>query len=120
AIGDDRTALATFYYKRLEQVRNNEGRTGERLRLWDQLGELLMGLDSHDDAIVAFEVALSLDPDNLDRRKRLADLYALDAKHDAKAIAQHHTILRTNKRQLESYKALRILYDRTRQPERAR
>src|SRR5690606_20300607 len=118
--GDDRTALATFYYKRLDQVRNDEGRPGERLRLWDHLGELCIELDNHDDAVVAFEVALSLDADNLERRKRLADLYALDAKHDVKAIAQHQTILRHNKRHLESYKALRMLYERTRQPERAR
>jgi tetratricopeptide (TPR) repeat protein len=118
--GDDRKALATFYYKRLDQVRNNEGRAGERLRLWDHLGELCMELDNHDDAIVAFEVALSLDANNLDRRKRLAELYALDAKHDVKAIAQHQAILRANKRQLDSYKALRMLYDRIRQPERAR
>lgn len=118
--GDDRTALATFYYKRLDQVRDNEGRPGERLRLWDQLGELCIELDRHDDAVVAFEVALTLDPDNLERRKRLADLYVLDTKHDSKAIAQHHTILRHNKRHLESYKVLRMLYERTRQPERAR
>jgi tetratricopeptide (TPR) repeat protein len=118
--GDDRRALATFYYKRLEQVRNNEGRDGERLRLWDHLGELLLELDNHDDALVAFEVGLSLDPDNLDRRKRLADLFAADSKHDVKAIAQHHAILRSDKRRLESYKALRTLYDRIRQPERAR
>ncbi len=118
--GDDRKPLATYYYKRLEQVRSNEGRPGERLRLWDHLGELLLELDNHDDAIVAFEVGLSLDPENLDRRKRLADLYASDSKHDAKAIAQHQAILRMNKRQLDSYKALRTLYDRIRQPERAR
>jgi len=118
--GDDRGALATFYYKRLDQVRNNEGRPGERLRLWDHLGELCIELDRHDDAVVAFEVALSLDADNLERRKRLADLYMLEPKHDAKAIAQHQEILRENKRHLESYKALRMLYERMRQAERAR
>ena len=118
--GDNRHALATFYYKRLDQVRSNEGRPGERLRLWDHLGELCIELERHDDAVVAFEVALSLDPENLDRRRRLADLYSLDPKHDAKAIAQHQTILRENKRHLESYKALRMLYERMRQTERAR
>ncbi len=117
---DNRTALATFFYKRLDQVRNNEGRAGERLRLWDHLGELCLELANHDDAIVAFEVAVSLDPDNFERRKRLADLYASDSKHDIKAIAQHHMLLRANKRHLDSYKALRTLYDRTRQPERAK
>ena len=44
----------------------------ERLRLWDHLGELCIELENHDDAVVAFEVALSLDPENTARRKRLA------------------------------------------------
>jgi hypothetical protein len=101
-------------------VRTNEGRPGERLRLWDHLGELLIELGNHDDAVVAFEVALSLDPENFDRRRRLADLYTYDPKHDANAIQQHHALLRVNKRHLESYKALRALYERTRQLDKAR
>ncbi len=117
---DDRGALASFYYQRLEAVRANEGRPGERLRVWDHLGELLIELERHDDAVVAFEVALSLDPENLDRRKRLADLYMQDEKHDASSITQHHAILRVNKRHLDSYKALRVLYERGKQLERAR
>lgn len=118
--GDDRQALATFYYKRLEQVRENEGRPGERLRLWEHLGELCIELGRHDDAVVAFEVAQSLDPDNVTRMKRLADLYTADPKHDVKAIVQHQAILRADKKHLESYKALRALYERTRQLDRAR
>jgi tetratricopeptide (TPR) repeat protein len=117
---DDRQALASFYYKRLEQVREREGRPGERLRLWDHLGELLLELDRHDDAVVAFEVAVSLDTDNQARKTRLADLYASDPKHDVKAVAQHQAILKSDKRRVESYKTLRSLYDRTRQPERSR
>ncbi|HUS30640.1 MAG TPA: tetratricopeptide repeat protein [Kofleriaceae bacterium] len=117
---DDRPALAAFYYKRLEHMREREGRPGERLRLWDHLGELLMELERRDDAVMAFEVASSLDPDNVERKKRLADLYTLDAKHDAKAIATHQAILKADKKRVESYKALRDLYERTRQPERAR
>ncbi|HSD86406.1 MAG TPA: tetratricopeptide repeat protein [Kofleriaceae bacterium] len=117
---DDRQALAAFYYKRLDQMREREARPGERLRLWDHLGELCMELDQYDDAVVAFEVAASLDADNLDRKKRLADLYSTDPKHDAKAIHQHHAILRIEKRRLDSYKALKSLYERTRQTDRAR
>jgi tetratricopeptide (TPR) repeat protein len=120
AHGEDRQALAAFYYKRLEHMREHESRPGERLRLWDLLGELLIELDQYDDAVVAFEVASSLDPDNIDRKKRLADLYSTDTKHDTKAIAQHQAILRADKRRLESFKALRQLYDRTRQADRAR
>src|SRR5205085_727205 len=106
--GDD---LVAFYYKRLGHVRDDEGRSGERLRLWDKLGELCLSLGQREDALVAFEVALSLAPDDLERRQRLADLYLqADPKHDGQAIAQHQAVLRMNKRRVASYEALRALY----------
>jgi tetratricopeptide (TPR) repeat protein len=116
----DRGALATFYYRRLEHVRHDEGRNGERLRLWDKLGELLLELDRRDDAVLAFEVALQLDPDNQQRRRRLADLYDADPRYDDRAIVQHQIVLRGEKKRLESYKALRTLYQRTGQAEKSR
>jgi tetratricopeptide (TPR) repeat protein len=116
----DRDALASFYYKRLEHVRHDEGRAGERLRLWDKLGELLLELDRRDDAVLAFEVGLSLDPDNLVRRRRMADLYEADPRYDEKAIPQHQAVLRGEKKRIESYKALRTLYERTGQRDKAR
>jgi tetratricopeptide (TPR) repeat protein len=115
----ERDALASFYYRRLEHVREVEGRPGERLRLWSALGELLLELGRHDDAVVAFEVAQTLDPDNAARRSRLVDLYEGDPQHDQKAIAHHQALLRGDKRRVASYKALRMLYDRAKQPERA-
>src|SRR5262245_12429737 len=117
----DREPLMRFYTQRLEQVRHEEGRSGERLRLWDRLGELCLGLDRREDAVAAFEVALRLDPENLERRQRLADLYLdADPRHAADAIAQHQTVLKLNKRRVASYEALRALYRRTSQPEKAR
>jgi len=118
---DDREAVMRFYYLRLEHVRHDEGRRGERLRLWDRLGELCLSLGRREDALTAFEVALSLDPDNLERRQRLADLYLdADPKHAANAIEAHQAVLRANKRRVASYEALRVLYRRTNQPEKAR
>lgn len=117
----DREAVMQFYYRRLEHVRHDEGRSGERLRLWDRLGELCLALEHREDAVTAFEVALSLDPDNLERRQRLADLYLeADPKHAAAAIVHHQAVLRGNKRRVASYEALRALYRRTHQPEKAR
>jgi tetratricopeptide (TPR) repeat protein len=113
-------ALIRFYYQRLEHVRGEEGRAGERLRLWDQLGELCLQLGRTDDAITAFEVALSLAPDDLGRRQRMADLYFGSPAHDANAIVQHQAILRGDKRRKSSYTALRTLYQRTQQAEKAR
>jgi tetratricopeptide (TPR) repeat protein len=117
---EDQDELARFFYRRLEHMRHDEGRPGERLRLWDKLGDLCIQLGRHEDAVVAFEVALTLAPDDLERRQRLADLYMGAPAHDHDAIAQHQTVLRANKRRIESYKALRSLYGRTLQPEKAR
>lgn len=117
----DRDALMRFYYQRLEQVRNTEGRDGERLRLWDRLGDLCAQLGRNGDAIAAFEVGMSLAPDDLERRERLADLCTeAGGKHDAEAIAQHQIVLRANKKRVASFRALRTLYARTQQPEKAR
>ncbi|HSS01454.1 MAG TPA: tetratricopeptide repeat protein [Kofleriaceae bacterium] len=122
-LGDspDREALMRFYTLRLEHVRTEEGRSGERLRLWDRLGELCLAQSRREDAVAALEVALRLDPDNLARRQRLADLYLdADPRHAADAIAQHQAVLRADKRRAASYEALRTLYRRTHQPEKAR
>jgi len=109
----DREPLVRFYSKRLEHVREHEGRAGERLRLWDRLGTLMYQLGQYEDAIVAFEVAVQLAPESIERRQRLADLYVdADPKHTASAITHHHAILRTNKRRATSYQALRTLYQR--------
>jgi len=117
---EDQDELARFYYRRLEHMRHDERRPGERLRLWDRLADLCIQLGRHEDAVVAFEVALTLAPDDLERRQRLADLYMGAPAHDHDAIAQHQAVLRANKRRIESYKALRALYGRTLQPEKAR
>lgn len=117
---EDQDELARFFYRRLEHVRREEGRPGEQLRLWDKLGDLCLQLGRHEDGVVAFEVALTLAPDDLERRQRLADLYMGAPAHDRDAIVQHQVVLRANKRRLESYKALRLLYERTLQPEKAR
>jgi tetratricopeptide (TPR) repeat protein len=110
----DREALVKFYYYRLEQMRETEGRPGERLRLWDRLGELLLRLGHQEDALVAFEVGIQLDPDGVERKQRVADLYLeADPKHAMKTIALHHAVLRQNKRRTTSYQALRTLYERT-------
>lgn len=117
----EREQLAAFYYKRLGHVRDDEGRPGERLRLWDRLGEVCETLDRTEDAVVAAQVGLSLDPDNFARRQRLAELYrGADPKHDLEAIAHHQGILAIDRRNAASYRALHALYRRTGQLEKAR
>ena len=121
AAAPERDPLMAFYYKRLDQVRSTEGRPGERQRLWDRLADVCLQVGRIDDAVVALDVGLQLDPDNHERRARLADLYLdADPKYALSAIVQHQAVLRTNKRRAQSYEALRTLYGRTGQLEKAR
>ncbi len=120
-LASDREALVGFYYRRLGHVRDDEGRAGERLRLWTCLGDLCNQLGRLDDTIVAVEVQLSLDPENHKLRERLAGLYdRADPKHDPAAIAHHHTLLALDKRRIASYVALRAAHKRLGQIEQAR
>jgi tetratricopeptide (TPR) repeat protein len=116
--GGEPDPLIAFYYRRLEQLRQDEGRDGERLRLWDRLGEQCVAQGRIEDAVCAFEVAHSLQPDDLQRRAVLAALYAA-AGRPADAIAQHQVVLAGHKQRVESYDALRVLYQRTGQPHKA-
>ena len=121
--GTDRDALQRFFYRRLEHVRADEGRAGERLRLWDRLGELSLDLGRHEDALVAFEVALELASatELAARRLRLIELYSgAEPKHDPTAIKHHQALLRGDHKRAESYSALRLLYGRTGELDRAR
>lgn len=117
---NDYDELVRFYYRRLEHVRLHEGRPGERLRLWDRLASLCMALERADDAIAAYEVGLSLAPetDQLNRHIRLAEL-CTQAGNLAQAIVHHQGVLRHDKRRIASYEALRVLYSRTKQAEKA-
>ncbi|HUQ03628.1 MAG TPA: tetratricopeptide repeat protein [Kofleriaceae bacterium] len=103
-----------FYYRRLEQLRDEACPPGELLRLWDRLGEMCLAVGRCEDALCALEVALTFAPDDAARRQRLADLY-VDAgdDHVDDAIAQHQEILAHNRRRTASYEALATLYARS-------
>ena len=115
-------ALVAFLSRRLGQLKEDEGRRGEALRLWDRLGKLCAELGRYGDAVAAAQVGLQLDPRGAGRREALAELYLFsDAKqHDAAAIALHHELLRANKRRPASYQALRTLHRRAHHAQAAR
>src|SRR5258705_13757626 len=69
AAKSDRDALVAFYYRRLEHVRENEGRAGERLRLWDRLAQGGGQLDPKGEGVRAYEGALWLAARELERRQ---------------------------------------------------
>ena len=118
--------LGRLYRRRLktlgpESPGDTDGKNRERLRIWNDLGELcLRTLGEPRAAMAAFEAALVFDRDNFDRQKQLADLY-LQAGPDSvdKAIELHQLVLRRDKGRIASYRALRALYAHRREREKA-
>jgi tetratricopeptide (TPR) repeat protein len=112
---------ARFYFHRLEQLKTREARAGEPARLWDRLADTCVELGQRADAATALEVATTLEPEAVERRARLAELY-VEAGADGydKAITQHQEILRGAKQRVASYEALLNLYTMTAQFEKAR
>jgi tetratricopeptide (TPR) repeat protein len=94
--------------KRLPQ----EGQTPLKIMLWHNLGEILRSRRrDFEGAAAAFEVAARLDPENLERRRILTELYvSLGAKYVPQAIAAHHELLLQEPDRLELYHTLRKLY----------
>ncbi len=120
----------------------------ERLRLWSALGQLcLLHLNDPETAMAALEVAVALDRGGsvsvmdredreahsgtvidreahsaavINRRRQLASLYVQAGPDRAdKAILEHQTLLRLNKGELSSYRALKKLYLLVKQREKA-
>ena len=95
-----------------DQAPAGEGPPDLRLRLWSGLGEVsLRQLEDVEMAATALEVAVSLEPENLQRHEKLADLY-MQAGPDRKdkAIAEHQWLVARNPDRLASYRALAKLY----------
>lgn len=94
----------------------------QRLRLWAAIADLCGGeLAEPDSALAALEVVLRLDPRDVERRRRKAELH-VEAGEDQLplAIREHQAILRLEPGRLPSYRALADLYGRTGEPNRAR
>ena len=97
-----------------------DGRDAERLRLWAALAELYLDAGRRDEALTALEVAVHLEPDNLPRRRKLADLYSDQAGQAGaavagadlidKAILEHRGLLAVDPGRLASYRALERLF----------
>jgi tetratricopeptide (TPR) repeat protein len=99
-------------YRRMIKRLPAEGLSDLRLRLWSGLGEVsLAQLEDTEMAATALEVAVTLDPDNVQRHEQLADVYvAAGPTHQEKAIAEHQWLVARNPDRLASYRALAKLY----------
>lgn len=122
---DDPRELIKAYQRKINSLGPKGSDTpkarAERLRLWTEISKLcIQRLGDLDTGTSAFEVTLDLDPQNLDRHRQLASIYA-SAGGDRldKAIREHQLILARNKSELGSYKALKDLYAQTAQREKS-
>ncbi len=122
---DDPRELIKAYQRKISSLGPKGSDTpkarAERMRLWTEISKLcIQRLGDLDTGTTAFEVTLDLDPQNLDRHRQLASIYA-SAGGDRldKAIREHQLILARNKSELASYKALKELYARTAQREKS-
>jgi golgin subfamily B member 1 len=79
--------------------------------LWHGLGEIYRTrLKDGPGAVAAFEVAASLDPQGIERRRALAELYRLSGREAyPKAVAQHQAIVERAKTAAEMEPDLRML-----------
>jgi len=124
--GQEWKELARFYRAQLKRIspelaEPDDGHNGERLRVWSLLGELCWEkLGDKESALAALEVALTFDAGNLDRYKRMADLYVqAGPRHFERSIAAHQRILAREKNRILSYRALKHLYIQTNQREKS-
>jgi tetratricopeptide (TPR) repeat protein len=118
--------LARLYRGRLKRLgpespADADGKNLERLRVWSALGDLCWEkLGDRESAQAALEVALSFDRDNVERHKRLADLYVqLGPATFGRSIAAHQRVLAGEKGRVLSMRALKHLYIQTQQREKA-
>ncbi len=88
--------------------------------LWHALGEIYRSrLRRYQEAAAAFEVARSLNPDDLERRTILAELYQLTSDSPTSAADEHQAVLARDPGRADSYRALKELFLKARRMDQA-
>jgi len=122
---DDPRELVRVYQRKIKALgpdaQDTPKQRAERLRLWTALSQLcIQRLGDLPTGAAAYEVTVALDEQNVDRQRQLAAIYAeMGGEHIDKAIALHQRLLVRNKTELDSYHALKDLYARSMQREKA-
>ena len=115
--------LARFYQFALGKLEpiDSDDKRAQQVRMWAELGELYVGrLQDLDSAVVALEVARTLEP-TPQRRQRLATVCTLaGGRHIELAIAEHRVLLAEDKTRIASYRALKELCRQTGRADEAR
>jgi tetratricopeptide (TPR) repeat protein len=111
--------LERNYRKMLHRVAGKGNAVLEE-NLWHYLGEIYRTrMQNYEAAAEAFRMASGLAPDNMVRHEILAELYELMPERWEDAVKEHQFLLRQNPNRIESYKALRKIYQEARQYDRA-
>jgi golgin subfamily B member 1 len=107
----DWKGLARAYRRQIKRL-PQDGLTEQRARLWNSLGVVsLRYLADREAAILALEVASSLDRENVPRHELLADLYMeVGPAAIEKAIAEQQFLVSRRPDRLESYQALAAMF----------
>jgi tetratricopeptide (TPR) repeat protein len=107
--------------KRMPQEKSTPEKEGLKIMLWHNLGEIYRTrLRDFQSAAAAFEVAASMQPENLQRHEILAELFTLIGPDAAsKAVAEHQTLIKSSPFKIDSYKALRRIYMDSKQYDKA-
>ena len=104
-----------------KMIKRFKGESDILSHLWHALGEIYRTrLKYYQNAISAFEMAVMLEPKNKERNNILTELYMI-AGHDYldKMIAHQMNILKYDIENIDSYRVLRRLYTKLKQPDKA-
>jgi tetratricopeptide (TPR) repeat protein len=103
--------LARAYRRMLKRL-GEDGAPELLLPTWTRLGELCLDqLDDTESAIAAFEVACSIDPDDVARHEQLAELYLeVGESRRQEAIEELQFLVQEDPDRVELYRALSNLY----------
>ena len=103
----------------------NDGNDALKITLWNNLAEIYRTrLRDYKSAVAAFDVAAKLDPGNVDRHIKMAELYErllLDdpSEYVDSAVREHQILIANEPFRYESYHALFSIYTKAQQVDKA-
>ncbi len=111
--------LERNYRKMLHRITGRDKKQLEEA-LWHGLGEIYRTrMQNYEAAAEAFKMASALSPDNQLRHEILAELYTIMPERWQDAVKEHQFLIRQNPNRVDSYKALRRIYQDNRQYDKA-
>ena len=116
----DWAALARAYRKMIKRL-GDDASSDQLLLYWSRLGDVCLNyLDDKEGAATAYEVAVSLCPNDMDRHEGLANLYLdIGETRRAEAIDELQVLVQHNPDRVELYRGLSRLYQQEGEADKA-